>query len=331
VVGSRPTLAEFAAAWLDELHGPLAPITLESYERGARLHLLPAVGDLRLDRLTPQRLQRLYADLAAAGVGARTIQLVHVFAHRLLRDAMRWGHVARNVADLVDRPQAAKPAKRALSPAEARRFVAALQGDPLEALCLLAVCTGLRQGELLALHWSDVDWEGTTLAVRRSLTRPIGAGFVEKDPKSPAGTRTLPLPAVALEALRRHRARQNEARLAAGPRWEDRDLVFCNSRGRPWERQNLYRRAWQPFLDRARVGRLTFHELRHSAATLLLGLGVPPHEVQGILGHADPRTTLGIYAHTVPEARREALERLGGLLSGESVTESVTECTDNSP
>lgn len=302
VTRSRATLAEFAAQWFDHLHGPLMPITLENYERTFRLHIAPTLGDHRLDRLVPQHVQALYNRLRETGRGPATIRRAHVFLRRLLGDALRWRMIAVNPADadLVDRPALPKPKKRSFTPAEARRFVAALSSDPLEALYLLAIASGLRQGELLRLRWQDLKWDTGEVIVQRS--------------KSRAGERTLPLPQPVLAALRRHQSRQIAARLAAHPHWEDNDLLFCDDRGRALRRWTMYKKCYLPLLERANVPKITFHELRHSAATLLLALGAQPHVVQEILGHSDISTTLGIYGHVHEADKRRALEQLTDLL-----------------
>ncbi len=270
-----------------------------------------------LDRLTSAQVQAFYNRLRKAGTGAPTIRRCHAFLRRLLRDAVRWRYVGSNVADadLVDRPKIAKPKKRSFTQDEARRFVAALRADPLEPLYLLAIANAMRQGEILALHWSDIDWDAGEITVRRSLTRIAGKGLTEKATKNETSERVLPLTETVLEALRRHQARQIARRLSAHPNWQDNDLIFCDEHGRPLRRWSVYKNCYLPLLARAGVPKITFHELRHSAATLLLRLGEQPHVVQEILGHSDVSTTLGIYGHVSHEDKRHALENLEAVLS----------------
>jgi integrase len=211
-------------------------------------------------------------------------------------------------------PKVARAEPRVLSPEEARRLLDAARGDPLEALWVLALTTGVRQGELLGLKWSDIDLDGGRLHVRRTAYRLRGRGWVEAEPKSQTARRSVALTPLAVDALRRHKARQRAQRLRAGPLWEDRDLVFANAVGGYLEPQNLLRRAFWPLLQKAGLSRLRFHDLRHSAATLLLAQGVHPKVVQELLGHSSISLTLDTYSHTVPDLQAEAAARLERLL-----------------
>lgn len=313
--GQRPTLAQFAHSWFISLHKPLAEATLTNYETTYRLHIGPSLGHIRLDRLTSIDVQAFYAAQAKAGKGAATVRRCHAFLRRLLGDARRWHYVKINVADadLVDRPKLPKPQMTCFNAEEAQRFVVALQGDPLEALYLLALVCGLRQGEILALRWADLDWSTGQLLIRHSLTRVQGQ-LAAKDTKNESSQRGLPLPERVLLALRRHQARQIDQRLAAHPNWQDHDLIFCDDYGQPLIRWTMYKRFFRPLLARAGVPPITFHELRHSTATLLLRLGEQPHVVGQILGHSEISTTLGIYAHVSDSDKRQALARLSHLL-----------------
>jgi integrase len=179
----------------------------------------------------------------------------------------------------------------------------------LEALYVVAIHTGLRRGELLGLKWTDADLDAGTLTVRRSLD--VDGTF--KAPKNRAARRTLKLTPRALDALKAHKARQNEERLQAGSRWQDHNLVFPNTVGKPMNAGNLYRREFQPLLERAGLANegFTIHSLRHTFATTLADKGVHPSTAQKMLGHSDIRMTLAIYTHAtdgMQDAATAALE-----------------------
>jgi integrase len=242
-----------------------------------------------------------------------TVRHLHAVLHGALDDAARWGLVARNVADLVAPPRAARKGMITLSPDQARALLDTTRGDRLEALYVLALTTGMRQGELLALRWRDVDLDRHTLHVTGSLlTTPDG--WKISDPKTDSSRRRITLTATAVDALRRHRSAQNEERLRLGGAWEDNDLVFANEVGRPIEVRNLMRRSFLPLLKQSGLPRIRFHDLRHTAATLLLGQGQHPKVVAEMLGHSRISTTLDLYSHVTPTMQREAADAMDAML-----------------
>ena len=183
----------------------------------------------------------------------------------------------------------------------------------MEALYAQALTTGMRQGELLPLRWRDLDLEAGRVQVRGSLQR-TNEGLTIVEPKTHSSRRQLALTKAAMEALRRHRVAQAEERLRLAPAWEDHEMVFANEIGRPIEVRNLMRRSFLPILKRAGVPRIRFHDLRHSAATLLLGRGVHPKVVADMLGHSRISTTLDLYSHITPAMQREAAEAMDAVL-----------------
>lgn len=315
VTSERQRLGQFLLRWLEDVARPsLRPRTYIRYREILMCHAIPALGKRPLARVEPQDLQRLYSRKLEEGLAARTVGKLHVVLHRALQDAVRWGIVGRNVCDAVRPPKVQTQEMRALSADESRQFLAAAQGDPLEALYTLAVTTGLRQGELLGLKWQDVDLEAGQLQVRRTIARVNGQGFVEQEPKSARSRRSISLTPMAVTALRQHRARQLQWRLEAIA-WEDNDLVFANEVGRPIEAQNLMRRSFYPLLERAELQRMRFHDLRHTAATLMLAQGIHPKVVQEMLGHSTVSLTLDTYSHVMPNMQAEAAAKMQVALS----------------
>ncbi len=223
----------------------------------------------------------------------------------------------RNVADLVDPPKVQRQEMKVLSGEQARVLLETAKGDRLEALYILAITTGMRQGELLALRWRDVDLEDGTLRVTATMQRISKRGICPSEPKTAGSRRQIALTGMAVSALRHHRNRQLEERLSAAVMaWQDNDLVFCNHYGRPIESSNLTRRSFHPLLAKAGLPRIRFHDLRHTAATLLLRKRVPVKVVSEMLGHSQVGITLNIYAHVLPDMQREATAAMEAALRG---------------
>ena len=313
VVAERQTVEGFLRSWLESARPSLRPRTYETYEMILRLHVVPQIGKHRLARLSPQHLQTLYADRLGAGLSSQTVRKVHAVVHRALHQATRWNLVVRNVADLVIPPRLQRHEMSTLNEAQARALLEAAAGDRLEALYVLAMTTGMRRGELLALRWEDVNLDDGSLSIRGSLHRSR-EGFTIAEPKTAGSRRHVALGRLAVDALRRHRVHQAEERLLHGSRWENQDLVFANELGRPIEATNLIRRSFAPMLARAGLPRIRFHDLRHSAATLLLGQGIHPKIVSERLGHSRVGTTLDLYSHVTPHMQREAANALDAVL-----------------
>jgi integrase len=309
--GKAPTVGD----WLENIAArKVRARTLESYRSTIRLHLRPGIGHHRLDRLQPEHLERLYGALADKGLSSASILRVHRVLSRALRVASQRGKVARNVATLVDPPAVKRPETALpLSATEARQVIAAAQTHRNSARWTVALAVGLRQSEALGLRWADVDLEKGALSVRRGLHRVGGQGLVYEEPKADRSRRTVALPAQLVEALRAHRAAQLEERIAAGPVWQDHDLVFAQPNGRPIERKSDWR-SWKALLREADVREVRLHDARHTAATLLLSEGVHPRVVMEVLGHAQMRTTTDTYSHVMPALGRDAADRMGSAL-----------------
>jgi integrase len=308
----RQTVGQFLTDWLSTVKPTVKPSTWRRYRQYVQSHAMPALGKLALSRLSPQQLQALYAAKLEEGLSPTTVHHLHTVLHGAFDQALRWGLVSRNVLDLVDPPRMAHHEMHPLNTEEARTLLATAQGNRLEALYVLALHTGMRQGELLALKWHDIDLKGEKLQVCGSLQR-AERGMIIDTPKTAHSRRKIALTSAAVEALRQHRARQLEERLALGEVWEEHDLVFPNTIGMPMDGINLLRREFLPLLVRAGLPRIRFHDLRHTAATLMLAQGVNVKVVSEMLGHADVAITLRIYAHVLPDMQASATAALDSL------------------
>ena len=310
-----PTLAEFLDYWLAQHVKPrLRPLTLAGYQVNVRKHIVPTLGGVALDRLTPQHIQELLNGRQAAGLSPKSVRYVHQVLRSALNVARRWDLIDRNVATLVDPPRAQRPEIRPFDPNEARQFLEGVRGHRLEALYAVALALGLRQGEALGLRWRDVDLNERTLRVSNQLQRVEGR-LVLVEPKTERSRRVLVIPPTIVERLREHQIRQLAEKLWAGSKWTEHDLIFANRFGDPLQARKVIH-EFHRTLRKAKLRPVRFHDLRHSCATLLLVQGVSPRVVMDILGHSEIGITMNTYSHVVPELRTEAAARMESVLYG---------------
>ncbi|MBF6613856.1 MAG: site-specific integrase, partial [Chloroflexi bacterium] len=308
------TLGQFLATWLEDSVRPtVRPKTYDSYAQVVRLYIEPELGRVQLGKLTPQQIQHLLNKLLKMGLAPRTVRYCHAILKMALGRAYKWSLVPRNVAQLVDAPRSLRYEMRSLTPEEARVFLTTVRGDRLEALYSVAIALGLRQGEALGLRWEDVDMDKCTLRVRYALQRIDGKPQLV-EPKTQKSRRTIFMPQVTVNALRTHRIRQLEERLAAGERWKESGLVFTSTIGTPLDPRNAFR-SFQDALQRAGLPHIRFHDLRHTCASLLLAQGVHPRVVMEALGHSQISLTMDTYSHVIPALQKEAADRMDALLS----------------
>lgn len=318
----RQNVEQFLTRWIDRSVRPsVRPLTLEQYEQHVRLYLTPAFGRLPLAKLHSAEIQDFIARQLLKGLSARTVRLSLFVLRRACAQAVKWHTLARNPVDDVDLPPAGRVPVRTFTEVQARTLLTTVRGDPAEPALMLALLCGLRRGELLALDWKGIDFEAGTLSITRALNR-VGEKLVFSEPKSTSGRRTIPLPSPVLRALKSHRARQAESRLALGQAYEDNNLLFPNGVGRPLEPRAFNRQFKDALLRAGLPCSLRLHDCRHFAATTMIADGTDVRTVAGLLGHSDPSLTLRTYAHAVPEAARRATDRMGLLIDpiGEATT-----------
>ncbi|GAA2614404.1 tyrosine-type recombinase/integrase [Actinomadura fulvescens] len=361
------TIAQYLTYWLEHVVRPeRKPKTVQGYESVIRLYLIPELGTKRLGKLAARDVRAFVSRVRAQclcckhGVDAardvprccarkggecceslmsiRMVQSIHAVLRNALESAVREEVVPRNVAKLVKVSTPKYRVNRGLSVDQARAVLQAAKDERLHALYVLALCLGLRRGELLGLRWDDVTLvtcracageggeidgpdcercsglgvESGTLEVVQTLQR-VGGGLQFVRPKTVDSERTVPLPALCIAALAEHRARQAEEQADAWPNWQDHSLVFPSRLGTPMEPDNL-RRSWGRVREAAGLEAVRFHDIRHTCVSLLLHLGVAPDVVREIVGHSDIEVTMTIYAHTSLEEKRAALGKLGDAL-----------------
>jgi integrase len=313
VAVERQTVNQFLERWLEDSVKPsVRPLTHEQYRQRVKLYLAPLIGHHRLDKLAPQHVRAFLKEKLEAGLSPRTVQLSLVILRRALGQAVKDGLVARNVAKLVDPPRWKRPEVKPSDSAEARRFLEAIEGERLQAAYLLTLSLGLRRGEALGLRWSDIDFEQTTLTIAQGLAR-VGGKLQCIEPKSRQSRRKLPLHDGLVAALRNHRRCQLEERLAAGWRWHDSGLMFTTGIGTPLE-PRAFNEDFDRIIGKGGLRRVWLHDLRHACASFLLAQGVHPRVVMELLGHSQISLTMETYSHVMPDAMREAVARVEGLL-----------------
>lgn len=313
VPGMRLTVADYFESWLKGKAATLAPESIRRY-RGRLAKLAPYIGKTKLARLQPGDLREAYAAIGEQ-VSATTVQLIHGVVHAALKDAEREGVAARNVASLVSAPRRSTREYRSLRPDDARALLTAAEGDTIEAFWMLAITTGLRLGELQALQWGDVDFGRRRLQVRRTLAVDGKAVFSASTSKK-NHSRTVWLAERVAVALTAHKERQDAAREHAGEYWNEHGLVFTTATGNPLDGRNLRGRQFPKLLAKANLQPMRIHDLRHSAASMLLADGVLVKVVSEMLGHADVGTTLRIYAHVLEGAQEQAASYMDRLFHG---------------
>lgn len=290
---------EYLQRWLeDSVRDTVRQRTYEGYAHIVERHIVPALGRVKLKALTPDRVRGLYRERLDSGLSPRTVQYIHTTLNKALKQAVADGLIPRNAAASLKAPRPTKKEIRPLTAEQVRDLISAVRGERSEALYTVAIHCGLREGELLALRWEDINLETATLQVRRTLSE-ARSGRIFEAPKSGKG-RSLRLTRQATDALRAHRKRQLEEKMQKAGLWEDHGLVFPSQVGTPLSARNL-QRSFKSHLRRAGLSdSVRFHDLRHTCATLLLSRNVHPKYVQELLGHADIALTLNVYSHVIP-------------------------------
>lgn len=334
--GRAWTVAKWLLHWLEEIARPnIRDSSYQAYRTAITKHLLPAIGGVRLDRIEPEQIEAVYRRMTDAGAKPATVHQVHRTLRTALGEAERRGHLGRNPAQLVRPPRIQPELVEPFTLDEIQRVLSAAKERRNGARWAIALALGLRQGESLALRWDDVDLETKSLRVRATRLRPVyehgcegdcgrSAGYCSQRrqtngiigaTKSAAGNRVVGLPDELVSLLKDHRRTQFEERIRAGSLWEEGGWVFTTLAGRPISPNSDYH-EWRALLERAGVRHARLHDARHSAAAVLLVLGVPERTVMSIMGWSST-SMAARYQHVTDPIRREVANRVGGLLFSE--------------
>ncbi len=313
--GRGPTVGEYAERWLATRAAGLRPATAKRYAELIRQHVVPALGRVPLSRLEITRVNDMLAAKLAAGLAPRTVHHIRAVLRTMLNAALREGLTQRNVAALADPPRVPVTERVTLTQEQAKRLVEVARRDRDGALWVLALTTGARQGELLALRWSDYEPDPGTLRIEHSLHR-VNGELVLAETKTARSRRTVVLPGAARDALARQRSAQAADQLRAGRAWANGPgLIFTTPTGRPRD-GTVVSHQFRVRCQALGLPSMTFHDLRHSAASLLAVAGVQPRDVQAQLGHSNVLTTLQTYTHVAPGGGALIAEMMDAILTG---------------
>lgn len=319
------TVGDYLERWRPTQRQPLAASTFSSYQRNIRLHVLPHIGSIPIQRLTPEDLDNLYALLLSNGrrnkdggaLSPKTVRLIHGVIHKALADAHRKGSVARNVADLADPPRistGARPKMKVWNAEELRRFLDLAEDHDLYTAFYVKANTGMRRGEVLGLTWRVIDLDNSRLSVAQTVTAP-DYQLIVSDVKSAHSLRTIDLDARTVAVLRSWRKRQLEIYMQTGVRTDDSGFVFARPDGDPLH-PDYFSQAFERLIAKMDLPRIRVHDLRHTHATLLLKAGVPIKVVSERLGHASVAFTMQVYQHVLPGMQADAAETFGNIVFG---------------
>ncbi len=314
LVNPKGTLGEFIEKWLNEYAKPnLAPTSYQGYDSIYRSGIVPTLGSIPLKDLRPCHIQEYITSKLSNGVSNTTVRHHVTFLHSVLETAVKWQLLVRNPVDAVSMPKMVKHEMQTLDEQQADRILKEVQGTRYHPIFALALYTGVRQSELLALQWRDVDLLMAELSISKSSHRLNTGEYVIKGTKSPKSNRRIALSPNTCLILRQHL--DNEMTLCAklGVTFTNDRLLFCEYDSKPLKPDTISQ-YWKRLTHRLNYPHIRFHDLRHTHATLMLKQGISPKVIQERLGHATISTTLDIYSHVTPGMQRQAVEVFDKIL-----------------
>jgi integrase len=326
----KTTLAEYLERWLKEYSWPnLAPRTTEGYESIIHRHIIPALGKIPLIQLKPEHLQRYYSEKLSGGrydgkgdLSRTTVSHHHTCLHRALKMALKWGLINRNPADAVTPPRPQRSEMHTMNEDDLHSFLEAAKRTPYYVLFYLALFTGMRRSELLALRWTDVDLLLCQIYVTRSLHHLRTGEIIFRAPKTIKGRRMVSLSPSTAQLLHEYKENQEEQRASLGIPLDDDDPVFSDLEGKPFLPDTVSH-AWVKLVKRIGLEGIRLHDARHTHASLMLKQGVHPKVVQERLGHAIISTTLDLYSHVAPGLQQAAAEGFDKMVLPKHEKETV--------
>lgn len=307
-------LKEYLNEWLDRREKELKPNTAKQYRSNIESLVIPNIGEKTLQELNLSFIDKFYRYLIDRGVGTRSVRYTHQILHKAFEDAVRYDYLLKNPAHGASLPRTVQKEMMILDENQVSQFLLAARTSLYEALFHLAIVTGMRQGELFGLRWGDIQWNRGVLHVQRQTVYVKGEGVIFDTPKTLAGRRTIMIGENTLQALRLHKDRQKIDRAVAGSRWQEDDLVFTSSIGTSLNRSNV-RKEYKRILQLANLPDIRFHDLRHTAASIMLNNNVPITVVSRMLGHSKPSVTLDIYSHVITSMQEIAARVMDDLVT----------------
>ena len=323
------TFGEWLDTWMNEYKkNSVRPATYSSYDNNIKLHIRPALGNIEIQKMRPDHVQTLLNSLTRGNtkkpaLAPWTVLKVKNIISGALEQAIRNQIIPYNPAKAAIPPKLKQREIRVLSQDEQKQFIEAVKGHRLEALYILALATGMRRGELMAITWDCVDWENNQIAVKGSISRikDPDTNITElrySEPKTKSGRRYIPILPNMKPILLKHKDQQEEEKSQAGSAWNKRNLVFCSNVGTPLEPRRIAT-TMNKITDKAGLPRFTFHALRHSFATRMLEANVPAKVVQDVLGHSDVTLTLNTYSHVMGSTAHDQMSKINNLFKSNDI------------
>lgn len=313
---TKTLYSDFLNEWLENKRNSIKKQTYENYILLSNIHIIPSLGSLTVSQLTPMVIQRFINDLLNKGLSASYVKKILAILTGSLKKAEQWGMIHKNPTSLIEKPRLTKKEMLVWDEKEIEQFLKVAQADRLYIAFLLAITTGMRQGEILGLRWKDIDFESGILYIRQTLSHD-GKIFLS-EAKTKSSLRSIHLPNESIEALKKHRRMVIQEKLKA-EHYTDLDLVVCTVHGTQVNASNL-NRTFKRLQEEAKVTKIRFHDLRHTHATLLIKLGINPKVVAERLGHSNTRMTLDTYSHVLPNMQEEAVQKLNVMFSKERIS-----------
>jgi len=322
---SKVTVSEFLEQWLrDYVSTNTAPTTLEHYSCMVKKYINPKLSHIQLTKLNPQHVQHMYAYLLEErGLSARTVQYTHRILRQALSHAVKWGLLGRNVCDAVDPPKPRRKEMTALDSADVQRLLDATSQSSYGHVFFLALYTGMRRGELIALRWQDVDFQNKSISVNNTVVRIAGEGLVLSEPKTPHSRRLVTLPPSAVAVLNGLKAIRKDRMEKDGKEWDQSSFIFPSANGGPTDPDSITW-AFKKAVRKLGLSNMRFHDLRHTHATLMLKQGVHPKIVSERLGHASVNITLDTYSHVLPGLQEAAAVAFEEALQSPTTEAEIT-------
>lgn len=312
---STQRLGDFLNEWLEIKKTSVAQSSYSTYQNNLKTHILPELGNIPLSNLKPLHIQKFYTKLLnEKKLNHNTVRKIHTMLVNALELAVKFDLIIKNVAKLVNPPKETKAEMKVWDVDEVLTFLEVAKESHLYMVYLIAINTGMRQGEILGLSWDGVNLDEGIISVKQTLSND--GKTLKQATKTAAGMRTIAIPDELVTALKRHKLEQKKHRLQLGQLYTDLNLVNTTEFSTQINPSNL-RRNFNIFIQKAGLKRIRFHDLRHTHATLLLKQGVHPKIVSERLGHADTRMTLDRYSHLLPNMQKETAQKFGEMLFGQ--------------
>ncbi|MDQ0417568.1 integrase [Croceifilum oryzae] len=302
---TKCTLGTYLLDWIESTAKQRVRLkTYDSYKYIIDNKLIPELGNIPLDKLTPMHIQNFYAKKSAEGLSAEYVKHMHVILSSSLDQAVSWKLIRSNPVKITSPPKISHKEQKTWSIEEAKIFLTHTEQHPLHIAYLLAIYTGMRMGEILGLRWEDCDLENKMIRIRQGLSC-TSEGTIFEDPKSKASRRAIAITENIVDALEKRQREQKRNKNWLGQAYKENNLVVCTKKGTPIGPSNLRRHFWST-IEKAGVPRIRFHDTRHTHATIMLTLGEHPKVVSERLGHSKTSITLDVYSHVMKSIQEDA-------------------------